>query len=156
MDLVGKWKKNKGAVPLFLTKEYISSALDTFPIEFLGMKNFHKLVYGENVLAELNIDKRHLRHQIERELRGKLIYLITGFMNNGNNREQLQQMLATSVSTFISIFEALLYFQGQVLPATKAKVFESAAASFKLDKTVFSQLLNIKRNEWRGSKVQLQ
>lgn len=156
LDLVAKWRKVKVAVPLFLTQEYIDSALDTFPIEFLGMHKFHKNVFGKDCLSGLEIESNDLRRQIERELRGKLIYLRTGFLSAGGNRGRLQEMLAASVAAFNAIFEGLLYLKGQDLPETRLKVFEKAAELFNLDKSVFAQLTLIKKGEWHGSQVQLQ
>ncbi len=156
LELVLKWQKRNVAVPLFLTKEYIASALDTFPIEFLDMKNAYKLVYGEDVLKDLEIKNDDLRHQVEREIRGKLLHLREGFLSTGNERDQLRAMLAASVSTFVSIFKALLHLKGEKIPATKAQILEKIAEGFGLQKNVLVQLINIKNGQWHGSKVQLQ
>jgi len=56
--LVAKWRKNRVSTPLFLTKTYIESSLDTFPVEFLNIKRNHKLIFGEDVLEEISF-KRH-------------------------------------------------------------------------------------------------
>lgn len=155
-ELVHKWQKRNVAVPLFLTCNYINSALDTFPIEFLDMKNAYQMVYGEDVLKDLQIKNADLRHQIERELRGKLLHLREGFLSTGNDREQLREMLAAAVSTFVSIFKGLLYLKGEEIPDKKPQIFEKSARLFGLQDTVLAQLINIKSGEWRGSKVQLQ
>lgn len=155
LEIIPKWQKRNVSVPLFLTKEYINSALDTFPIEFLDMKNAYKLVYGEDVLKDLEIKNDDLRHQVERELRGKLLQLRKGFLSTGNERDELRAMLAASVSTFVSIFEGLLYLKGEKTPATKAKILEKTAELFGLQKNVLMQLINIKTGQWHGSKVQL-
>lgn len=156
LELIPKWQKRKVAVPLFLSKEYIASALDTFPIEFLDMKNAYKLVYGEDVLKDIEIKNDDLRHQVERELRGKLLHLREGFLSTGNERDDLRAMLAASVSTFVSIFEGLLHLKGEKIPSTKAQIFEKTAELLGLQKNVLVQLINIKNGQWHGSKVQLQ
>ncbi len=53
--LVKNWRKRNVAVPLVMTKEFIASSLDSYPIEFLNMKNNSVLIYGENVLEPLNL-----------------------------------------------------------------------------------------------------
>jgi hypothetical protein len=58
--------------PLFLTRSDLSSSLDSYPIEFLNMKNRYRLVYGEDVLQKLSFNPLAVRLQIERELKGKL------------------------------------------------------------------------------------
>ena len=42
-------EKRHVAMPLIMTKDFILCSLDSFPIEFLNMKNNHVLIYGENV-----------------------------------------------------------------------------------------------------------
>ncbi len=156
LDLIPKWRQRAVAVPLFLTKWYIASALDTYPIEFLDMKTHHRLVFGEDVLNDLQIDKNHLRLQIERELRGKLLALRQGFLSTGNDRDSLRAMLAGTVSTFAAIFEALLFLKGEEPPNLKAQIFEKTAQTFELDHSVFIQMMNVKNDQWHGSRVQLQ
>lgn len=156
LDFMPKWRKRNVAVPLFLTRAYIDSALDTFPIEFLNMKSYYKLVFGEDVLKDLEINKNDLRLQVERELRGKLIYLREGFLSTGHDRDLLKEMLSSSVPAFTSIFEGLLYLKDEKAPGSKVQVFERIAEIFELENTVFTQLLNIKNSQWKGSKIQLQ
>lgn len=155
LELVEKWRKMNVGVPLFFTEDYITSALDTFPIEFLDMKNFHKPVYGKDVLSALEINHDDLRRQIERELRGKLVYLRTGFLSTGNERKRMREMLSASVAAFISIFEGLLYLKGKQIPEKKTEVIKDTAELFKLDMSVFANVLNVRTGQWRGSTVQL-
>ncbi len=156
LPLVPKWRKQNVALPLFLTKEYILSSLDTFPLEFLDMKLFHKTVFGEDFLNDIQIEKKDLRLQLERELRGKLIYLRNGFLQAGNDREQLRQLLATSVATFVSIFQGLLHLKDVNIPKEKALIFDAASKEFGLKKDIFTHVLNVKHGTWHGSKRQLQ
>lgn len=156
LDLILKWRRRAVAVSLLVTKSYMASALDVYPIEFLDMKTHHRLLFGEDVLTDLLIDKNHLRLQVERELRGKLLALRQGFLSTGHDRDSLRNMLAGTVSTFAAIFEALLYLKGEQLPSSNAQVLEKTAQAFGLESSVLTQILNIKRSQWHGSRVQLQ
>jgi len=49
VETVSRWRKKNVATPLFMTKSYISSSLDSYPLEFLNMRNGYVLVYGEDV-----------------------------------------------------------------------------------------------------------
>ena len=44
--------KKRSARPLFMDTNYISSSLDSFPIEFLNMRGCFKVLLGEDVLAD--------------------------------------------------------------------------------------------------------
>ena len=62
-------------IPFFLTKEEIIDGIDVFPIEFLNIRQHHKILYGEDFLKDIEISKKDLRHQLEFEFRSKLIHL---------------------------------------------------------------------------------
>ncbi|MFQ5675746.1 MAG: nucleotidyltransferase domain-containing protein [bacterium] len=156
LEFISKWQKINVAVPLFLTENYIRSALDTFPLEFLDMKNGYRLVSGKDVLKDIEIKKEDLRRQIERELRGKLIQLRAGFLSTGADREQLRGMLAASVSTFVSIFAGMLHLKDEEIPTSRTQIFEKTARLFGLDATALTPVLAVKSGQLRGSKVQLQ
>ncbi|MFQ5637545.1 MAG: hypothetical protein ACE5IR_06070 [bacterium] len=156
IPFIPKWRKRNVSVPLFLSEDYIRSSLDTFPIEFLSMKKHHKLVFGQDILTELQIDQKHLRLQAERELRGKLLYLRAGFLSTGHDREALKEMISSSVTALSSIFEAVLDLKQCDLSDSTTGIFEKTADQFDLDKSVFGHIANVKRGEWRGSREQLQ
>jgi len=156
LPLVQKWRKRNVAVPLILTRNYIESALDTFPIEFLDMRQFHTVVYGEDPLQSISIGKRDLRHQIERELRGKLVYLRAGFLGTGIDREALREMIASSVPAFAAIFSALLFLKDEESQKSRSETMKRVCEVFGLDASTIQTVLNVRSDSWRGSTVQLQ
>jgi predicted nucleotidyltransferase len=61
--------------PLVISrKEFVNSA-DVFPMEYLDITEAHQVLMGPDVTAELDIDRKNLRHQIEHQLRGHLVSL---------------------------------------------------------------------------------
>ena len=74
-ELLPRSQKLRIATPLVLTRSYVDSSLDTFPLELLNMMEANLLIYGEDILADLDIDNDHLRLQTERELKSKLLSL---------------------------------------------------------------------------------
>ena len=53
-----KYSTKKVAAPLIMTPEYIHSSLDVFPVEFLNFRLIHSTVYGDDILNNLEIDRR--------------------------------------------------------------------------------------------------
>src|SRR5262245_33459476 len=47
--------------PLFLTRTQIERSLDSFPIEWLEVKERHLLLEGDDVLAEIEVPQTYLR-----------------------------------------------------------------------------------------------
>ncbi|HET6488547.1 MAG TPA: nucleotidyltransferase domain-containing protein, partial [Syntrophales bacterium] len=85
--LIHKWKKRAVAVPLIMTKAFIGSSIDVYPVEFLNMKRHYQVVQGEDVLRDLEFDRKALRLQCERELKGKLMLLRTGFLETAGKAD---------------------------------------------------------------------
>ena len=141
---VAKWYKRRVSTPLFLTKSYISSSLDSFPIEFLNMQNSYQVVFGEDVLQELSFDKHHLRLQCEKELKGKLLQLRQGFLESGGKKKNLIFIIGRSLTAFISIFRALLYLNDKVVPAELRNIISLVSQEFGVDEKTFVTLVQIK------------
>jgi len=141
---VEKWNKRKVSVPLFLTQSYISTSLDSFPIEFLNMQKSHQLVFGEDVLKELVFSKNHLRLQCERELKGKLLQLRQVYLESRGKTRNLKFIIENSLTAFISIFHALLYIKDKDVPAGRRETISLVSQEMEVDEKVFLDLLKVK------------
>lgn len=141
---VDRWRKRYVAVPLFVTETYVQSSRDVFPIEYLDMQRRHVSVYGPDVLEGLTFDPEHVRLQCEREIKGKLLLLREGFLETGGKARGLRELIRQSIPAFAAIFKALLYLQGEEIPARKADVFQHGATLFGLDAAVFEALASIR------------
>lgn len=141
---VEKWHKRKVSIPLFLTKSYISTSLDSFPIEFFNMQNSYQLVFGEDVLKELIFSQNHLRLQCERELKGKLLQLRQVYLESRGKTKNLKFIIENSLTAFISIFQALLYLKDKDVPAERRKTISFIAQEMGVDEQIFSNLLKVK------------
>lgn len=141
---VEKWYKRKVSTPLFLTESYISSSLDSFPIEFLNMQKSYQVVFGEDVLQGLDFDKHHLRLQCEKELKGKLLHLRQGFLESGGKTKNLTVIIGRSLTAFISIFRALLYLKDKGVAGELRNIISLVSQEFGIDEQTFVTLLKIK------------
>jgi hypothetical protein len=117
-----KWIKQRFARPLFMDKAYIATSLDSFPMEFLSMKNCHTVLAGEDALSEINIDKSNLRLQLEREIKGKQLHLMQEWLIH-RKHNAIGHLLSVSLRDFATIFSAFLFFKGIAVPAAKKDLF---------------------------------
>jgi predicted nucleotidyltransferase len=144
LSVVKRWKKSSVAVPLVMTKEFIDNSLDCYPIEFLNMKNNHILIYGEDILAQLNFRPENLRLQIERELKGKLVFLRQSYLDTDGKSKQIKELISRSLTAFISIFNALIYLKKGIAPQRRRDTIKELAGLFSVDAEVFSMCADIK------------
>lgn len=144
LPLVKTWRKRNVAVPLLMTKEFIASSIDAYPIEFLNMQNNSQLIYGENVLEPLTFKPGDLRLQIEREIKGKILWLREGYLECGGSEKRLREMIGRSITAFVAIFNALLYLRTENIPRNKKETIMRTAETFGLDTGVYESCLAIR------------
>jgi predicted nucleotidyltransferase len=145
MDTTARWRKRMVNTPLFMTPEYIASSLDSYPIEFIGMQANYRLVHGKDVLENLRFRPAEVRVQCERELKGKLLHLRRAYLESEEKAKNLRRIIAASITTFISIFQGLLYLKQAPIPRTKEEIIQQAAAEFGLNAPVYLRLLEIRK-----------
>lgn len=153
-NVIKKFQKKRVTVPLFLTKEYIENSLDTFPIEFLNIKVNHKKIYGEDCFENLKINSEHLRLQAERELKGKLLLLRLAFLENVGNIKFMQNLVSTSLLSFIPVMKAILVIKNESVPSQNIDIIRKIAELLQIDFSVFLQALDIKNKKIKMKKQQ--
>jgi len=134
--------------PVFFTEEYIKSSIDVFPIEFLDMKENYSLIYGKDVLKNLNIDIRNLRFQCEHELKANLINIKRLYLNN-RTKNALSTLMFKSFTSSIHILRNILRLKDKTPPYAKEELIEEIAKELELDETVFSRIYSLKKGDIR-------
>lgn len=154
--LCQKWVREQHPMPLFLTAEHLAGSRDVFPIEFLDIKELHRVLYGTDPLQGLEIASTHLRLQCESELRGKLIKLRAEYLRLYPNSKKLQELILHSSSTFFAIFRGVLRLLGEVVPKTRSEVLQKLAQKTKLDLFVFAKILEIREGRRKSAKSEME
>jgi hypothetical protein len=151
LELVARWRKRNVAIPLFMTRSYLLGSQDAYPIEFLNMKRHYIVVSGEDILAALAFAPQHIRLQLERELRGKLLHLRSGYLATGGSPQKIRKLIQVSLTAFVSLFSALLYLKKVAIPHGKRNVITAAGEAFGVDASVFLKCEEIRRKTDRFS-----
>jgi hypothetical protein len=141
---VGKWRKRAVAVPLFMTRAFVLSSVDAYPIEFLNMKIRHGVIFGEDVLDAVSINPVHLRLQIERELKGKMLHLREGFLAAEGKAKKIRELIKVSFNAILALFHAILYLKERAVPEDKRQAIAALADVYPLNAEVFTQCAEIK------------
>jgi hypothetical protein len=150
-----KYGKKKVAAPLIMTPEYIQSSLDVFPMEFLSFKLIHRTVHGEDVLKDLEIHIPDLRHQCERELKAKMIWLRQGYISSMGDRRTLTENFVSSITGYIPLFRGIIMLFGKQPPVLQHDVLRAMTEATGVDCGVFEKILKEKREGIRLSKEEL-
>jgi hypothetical protein len=127
--------------PLVLSQVYVENSTDTFPIEFLEMQKYHKVLWGNDPLERLKINPGNLRHQCEWELKSKIISLQQLYINTRGNTKAMVEFLIKNLPSFIVVFKHILGFKNIFLE-NSLEVLEKISSEFGLQNDIFLRLWN--------------
>jgi len=149
---VKKWVKSGNPAPIFFSREIIESAADVFPIEFSGIKEAHRVLYGDDPFGDIGIDMKNLRHQCEFELRSKLLALRQRIPLTCNDERAVLKLILESSSSFFAIFEGVLMLSGEKPRPEKKAMLEQLAKTTGVNPSVFLEILEARTGERSFSK----
>lgn len=145
---IREWTRMGNPTPVYFTVSELQNAADVFPIEFHQMSAARKVLFGPDVLAELNISDKFLRLQTEYELRSKLIQLRRRYIPASTSVEGLKRLMADSLGSFSALFRAVLIIHGLTPPANKHEIIALTAQHLGVNGVPFEKILNIRKNNF--------
>ncbi|MBI9021371.1 MAG: nucleotidyltransferase domain-containing protein [Verrucomicrobia bacterium] len=147
------WSKAGNPAPLLFTKERLAQATDVFPIELLDITECHTVLFGDDVVAGLEISTANLRLQIEHELRGALIRLRQSYLLTQGKEAAVIGLMVQSLSTFLVLFRASLRLFEEQVPQKKFQALEKLAGHLAFDPAVFQTVQALKEDSKKAKGV---
>lgn len=144
---IREWTRLGHPVPVYFTVSELQNAADVFPIEFHQMSIARKVLFGEDVLAGLNISDKFMRLQAEYELRSKLIQLRRQYIPASRSVDGLKSLMAESLSSFAALFRAVLIMRGLQPPGTKPEIVAMTVKHLHIDAAPFEKIFDIRENK---------
>jgi predicted nucleotidyltransferase len=148
------WRKLGNPAPLLLSREEVRTSTDCFPIEFHDIKERHRLLAGEDVAQNLEVDDSFYRAQVEHELRAKLLRLrqkAAGVLSSG---DLLLELMADSLSTFCVLFRHALLLHGVDARSEKSSIIDQVAEKFGIEPSPFRSLLDLREGKIKARQIQ--
>jgi hypothetical protein len=142
---VKRWMKDRIAVPLFITPDYIGTSLDTFPLEFMEMRSSYAVVYGEDVLEGIEFQDIDVRSECEREIKGKLLHLRAEYLIHRGNWKELAHLVHRSLETFRLVFAGVLFLKKLDTPEKTPDLLDAVSAEYSLDGALLRRLYDLSR-----------
>ncbi|HKQ04247.1 MAG TPA: hypothetical protein VJ464_03885 [Blastocatellia bacterium] len=148
--LAENWRLEGNPLPVYFTTEEIADAADVFPIEFIDMSQVRHVLYGKDPFERLDIQTHNLRHQLEYELRAKLLRLRRLAIAAAHNPQRLTELMANSLDSFAVLFRHVLAMAGHDAPFARRDCVMKTAEVLKLDQKVFARIFEYADTEGVG------
>lgn len=144
---IRKAVRNKIVVPLFLTPEYIRQSLDSFPIEFITMKDSRCVLLGEDSLKDVEVKKEDLQRECEYQLKGKLLMVRQVYLERVLRKENLEILIKKTFRSLMPVFQGILKIRSDAPISGKQETLSKLAEEFNLDMSVFQEVLKDKKTD---------
>lgn len=143
---IREWVRLGHPVPVYFTVNELKEASDVFPIEFHFMEHARRVLFGEDVLAGVDISDSNLRHQLEYELRSNLLRLRKRYIEVSTSGKRLADLMYDSVASFSANFRAVLILKGVEPPVKKREILNATVKSIGIPGKSFEKVLAIREN----------
>jgi hypothetical protein len=147
------WDGQKQLPPLFMTREELQRSTDVFTIELMDMLQNHRVLFGEDVLQNLQISTRLHRVQVEYELREKLILLRQAVSLASASEQRMWQLLLRSLPSFVTLFRHALIALGERSPSQRRETVQALSKRVGFNPSAINQVLDVREN--RANRKQL-
>ncbi len=138
---IAGWVKVGQPAPLIFSQREWREATDVFPIEIEDMREAHELLRGDDPFDGLGTTIVDLRHELEREVRGKLLQLRAEFAAVEPDARLLTELVIASAKTFLILFRGVLRANGMVPPREPAALVAATADLAGMDIGAFDWVL---------------
>ncbi len=100
-------RRNDQIQLLTLSKEDLLTSTDVFPIKFLDMQQDYKILRGDDLVAELEITRAHLRLRCEQEMKNLMLRLRQTYLAQSQRPKALSGTMVKAYAAFISAADVL-------------------------------------------------
>jgi predicted nucleotidyltransferase len=130
-------REEKEPAPLFFLSEELQGSTDVFPVESLDVKRAHRVLFGNDPVADLDIPMNLHRVQVERDLRLLLLRLRQHVLHAGNNEIEYTTILKKTASGAMTLLRHTLLAFGEEPPAEAPELFARIAVATGADAAAF-------------------
>jgi len=150
---VSRWVRDGNRPPLLFTPGQLQASTDAFPIELRDIQDARQVLFGSDPLAGVAISPEHLRLQLEREFKGKLLALREGYLMTGGKPKRVAALLVSSLSGVLVVFRAALRLFRDSVPASKLDALRLLAEQISFDPEPWLTVDALKRGERSARQV---
>lgn len=130
--------------PLIMTVDELRESADVFAIELLDIQHTHRMLFGEDIVSNVEVPMNLHRIEVEHELRTTLLRLRQHLLLRPDDQGELQGVLAKSSSSVLTLFRHALIALGNDPPRPKVQLLEYAAEVFGFDATPLQAILTLR------------
>lgn len=141
---VKKWVKGKNPIPVIMNRDEWYSSFDVYAIEYADIKENYRIIYGEDLIPTISINKYFLRLQCESELKSLLLKYKNNFLMNVKSDREMKKLLNNVIKTLLVIFRSVLRLHDSAVPYRAVDIIEFVSNYLSFNKIVMSKIAKVR------------
>lgn len=126
--------------PLFFLTEELRRSTDVFAIESLDIKRSHRVLFGKDVVADLEVPMNLHRVEVEHELRQLLLKLRQHVLHAGHNEMEFNAVMKRTISSAVILLRHTLLAFGEEPPLATTELFSRIEAATGAEASAFAEV----------------
>jgi len=144
---VRRFARKGHPIPRLFSPGLIAASADSFPVEFAEIRAARVVLHGDDPFGGVRVGRDHLRLQLEREIKEKMMRLREGYVLVHDRASALRRLLARSYPAFAALFRGGLVLMGRPVPSHNQEVVAAFCEAAGLDREPFDEVARLKRGE---------
>jgi hypothetical protein len=150
---INAWTKDKFPAPLIFSRTELERSTDVFAIEMFDIRQRHRILYGDDIFANLSVPMDQHRVQLEHNLRTKLLTLRQSYIQSVGDDNRVRRLMLESVSNFSTLFRHTLIAMGEQPAPHKAENVKRVAEKIRFDPGIFLKLLQVRERKAKENDI---
>ena len=142
-----RWSKEQVVVPLFLTDQELQSSSALFPLEFLEIQDYHRVLGGRDPFVGFHVDGGRLKDEVMQGLAGHLLRLRQRFAEGGGTNDAVTNLLPLSITSLLPLLRGVQRLSGKPVMSQSDALIKDVADHFQIDLHGLTDALLLKRGQ---------
>lgn len=133
--------------PLLVTREFVLSSLDSFPLEFLDIvsSGYTNLLAKEDILKDLKFAVADTRLQMEREIKSKWLLTRLSALELSQKPRALADIMEMSIRSLIPVLKGFCFISDRAIPRDMPGLIKTVTDITQLDLSFLTHWMTLKK-----------
>lgn len=152
--IIQKMIKKELNVPLIISKFFIETSLDSFPLEFMNIQSAYQNIYAKkDYIKDLIFTTSDVRLQMEREIKSKVLLTRLSALENLEHVKNLYHLINVSIHSLIPVMKGFMFLANTEFPYHYKDLIKACENLLHEDLQVFFQALSIQEERMPKDKL---
>lgn len=151
-----KWVKAENPIPVIMSKAEWYSSFDVYALEYSDIKEKYKIVYGQDLTGDINVDKHYLRLQCESELKNLFLKYRNHYLMKINSDREMEKVANNVIKTLLVIFRGVIRLHNELVPESSEYIILQAAKFMEIDTELLIRMANVRdgKEDYKSKEIE--